>query len=447
MTSKVCKGISDISDISDEKSCNSRENSIPFAENLPVIDICSHLSAEAIFENQPFSNITDLWLKTDPNKQSAMRLVGVEESYITGNASDYEKFDAFCKIMPLYIGNPLYAECHMQLSAFFDCDLPLVPENTERIWCETAKRLAAPQMGIRDLLMQSGIRLLCTLRDPIEAPPAMERAEQSTETLRVLPAWDPNRIFSLSLRGISAYLQKLGDTVGFPVVDCETLFAACTVMMDAFAKAGCRTAVHFFETPLTYLRPDPYHADLILRKALDRDGVGITEEEQALWNLHLLRFFGKYYTAHGWVMQLYRRYNTQNDSHLVPILSYLRSQSALPRILLNGFLPMDADRVFCVQNGCTCGLLRTAYIHNREDDTLFDPSAFAKREPIGLLAQPPSFAEDPLSLARHPAFRRNLRAYLQTLSPTVAPTLLADAYRRTCFDSLNHFFDFGLSCP
>ena len=37
-----------------------------------------------------------------------MRSNGVEEKYITGDASDYEKFEKFAQTLPRAIGNPMY---------------------------------------------------------------------------------------------------------------------------------------------------------------------------------------------------------------------------------------------------------------------------------------------------------------------------------------------------
>ena len=75
---------------------------------LPIVDYHNHLSFEDIKANKRFTNIYDLWIKPDPYKHRAMRMCGVSEKYITGDALDFEKFKAWCSVVPKLIGNPLY---------------------------------------------------------------------------------------------------------------------------------------------------------------------------------------------------------------------------------------------------------------------------------------------------------------------------------------------------
>ena len=77
------------------------------AENLPILDYHCHVSPREIAENRTFSNIAEVWLGGDHYKWRAMRSCGVDERYITGDASDYEKFLAYATVMPKLIGNPL----------------------------------------------------------------------------------------------------------------------------------------------------------------------------------------------------------------------------------------------------------------------------------------------------------------------------------------------------
>ena len=47
-----------------------------------------------------------------------MRSFGIEEKYITGDATDYEKFEAFANVMPYLIGNPMYHWSHLELKRY-----------------------------------------------------------------------------------------------------------------------------------------------------------------------------------------------------------------------------------------------------------------------------------------------------------------------------------------
>ena len=90
-----------------------------YAENLPIIDYHCHLSPREIAEDKHYSNITEVWLYGDHYKWRAMRSCGVSEEYITGNASDYDRFMAYAKCVQFAIGNPLYHWTHLELQRFF----------------------------------------------------------------------------------------------------------------------------------------------------------------------------------------------------------------------------------------------------------------------------------------------------------------------------------------
>ena len=79
-----------------------------YAENLPIYDYHCHISPKEIWENKTYENITQVWLYGDHYKWRIMRAVGIDEKYITGDGSDYEKFLAYAKALSLSIGNPLY---------------------------------------------------------------------------------------------------------------------------------------------------------------------------------------------------------------------------------------------------------------------------------------------------------------------------------------------------
>ncbi|HBE98994.1 MAG TPA: glucuronate isomerase, partial [Firmicutes bacterium] len=61
-------------------------------KDLPIIDYHCHLDQAAIKADKKFTDIGELWLAGDHYKWRAMRMCGVDEYYITGNASFHEKF-------------------------------------------------------------------------------------------------------------------------------------------------------------------------------------------------------------------------------------------------------------------------------------------------------------------------------------------------------------------
>ena len=83
------------------------------AEKMPIIDYHCHIPPSEIAENRKFDNITQVWLGDDHYKWRAIRSNGIPERYITGDASDKEKFEMWAKTLPKALGNPLYHWSHM----------------------------------------------------------------------------------------------------------------------------------------------------------------------------------------------------------------------------------------------------------------------------------------------------------------------------------------------
>ena len=83
------------------------------ARDLPIIDYHCHLDPKLIAIDYQFDNLGELFLGGDHYKWRMMRSFGVDEEYITGNASYKDKFRAFAKALSFAIGNPLYHWTHL----------------------------------------------------------------------------------------------------------------------------------------------------------------------------------------------------------------------------------------------------------------------------------------------------------------------------------------------
>jgi glucuronate isomerase len=86
-----------------------------YAVSMPIIDYHCHLSPKDIAEDRRFSNITQIWLAGDHYKWRAMRAAGVDEQFITGDATDWEKFEKWAETAPKTLRNPLYHWTHLEL--------------------------------------------------------------------------------------------------------------------------------------------------------------------------------------------------------------------------------------------------------------------------------------------------------------------------------------------
>ena len=104
-----------------------------YAENMPIIDYHCHINPQEIFEDRKFKNITEAWLGGDHYKWRIMRACGVDESYVTGNAPDREKFKKYAESLAKSIGNPLYHWSHVELQRYFGISTSLNAESSDAV--------------------------------------------------------------------------------------------------------------------------------------------------------------------------------------------------------------------------------------------------------------------------------------------------------------------------
>ena len=299
--------------------------------DMPILDLYCNLDVSALAQNKRITNITELWLYGDPKKWELMRVCGVDERFITGNASDFEKFRELCRIMPMLIGNPQYITCHVELQRFFGCNLTINSNNCETIWKETSDKLAKQRFGAFDCVKMSGAKTIFVACAPTDSLSPYEVIGARGE-LSVLPVFSPDKCFKLNQKGIEAYLSEVGKTASIDICDYDSFCRAYGILMDRFSAVGCRSAYHKMSADHSFIKPDMHHADLILKKAISGKGAEITRDELSLWKTQLMRFFGAEYSKRNWVMQIEsspsRNYETE------AILSYLSSSNVLPKTVL-----------------------------------------------------------------------------------------------------------------
>lgn len=213
-------------------------------KDLPIIDYHCHLDQNKIRSDAHFSDIGELWLAGDHYKWRAMRLCGVDERFITGNASWHEKFLAYAKIVPQLAGNPLYYWTHMELSQVFGIGEPLNEESAERIYAQANEKLK--HISVRTLLKQYKVEFVATTDDPAD-----DLAAHGTydETI-VAPTFRPDKLLSLN----KAYLDQLGKIVGYPLKTLADILRAAEERLQYFVAHGCRISDHgFLKFPARYV--------------------------------------------------------------------------------------------------------------------------------------------------------------------------------------------------
>ncbi len=89
------------------------------AARLPIIDYHCHLDPGMIAHDHRFDNLGEAWLAGDHYKWRAMRSNGIDEHFITGTASDWEKFEKWAATVPYTMRNPLFHWTHLELRTAF----------------------------------------------------------------------------------------------------------------------------------------------------------------------------------------------------------------------------------------------------------------------------------------------------------------------------------------
>ena len=225
-------------------------------KDLPIIDYHCHISPKMIADNHKFKNAFELFLSGDHYKWRQMRTNGIDESLITGDADDYEKWMAFAKTMPLLIGNPLYHWTHLELKRYFGIDETLSGDTAKDIWDRVNECLAKDEYSVQGLIKMSNVETICTTDAPYDT---LEYHRQLKGfSTKVLPAFRPD----------------LGD-----------IRSDITDRMDFFHENGCRLSDHSV---------DEMNDDVIEK----------------------LIFLGEEYAKRGWIWQLHIGALRNNNSRM-----------------------------------------------------------------------------------------------------------------------------------
>ena len=264
-----------------------------YAEKAPVLDYHCHINPREIAEDRKFDNITQVWLGGDHYKWRFMRSCGVDEHFITGDASDKEKFFKWAEVLGKAIGNPLYHWSHLELQRYFGYTGNLSKKTAEEVWNLCNAKLAEDSMSVRNLIRQSGVTLICTTDDPVDSLEwhAKIAADESFD-VQVLPAWRPDKAMNIEKPEYTEYLATLSTVSGISVHSFATLKKALMNRMDFFASMGCSVSDHALEYVMYYPASDE-EIEAIFSKRLS--GQSVTREEELTFKTAFMIFVGKEY--------------------------------------------------------------------------------------------------------------------------------------------------------
>ncbi|MCR5107431.1 MAG: glucuronate isomerase [Lachnospiraceae bacterium] len=281
---------------------------------IPVLDYHCHINPQEIYEDRKFENIAQVWLGGDHYKWRQMRTNGIDEKYITGDASDREKFQKWAETMPRLIGNPLYHWSHLELRYYFGYQGNLNADTAEEVWNLCNEKLNSDDFTVRNIIRKSNVKLICTTDDPIDSLEWHEKikADESFE-VKVLPAWRPDKINNIEKPEFKEYIAKLSAVSGTEVKDLSSLKAAITKRLDHFAKHGCVVSDHALEYVM-YVPADDNEIDAILKKGLNKEP--ISREDSLKFKTSMMLYLAKEYNKRDWVMQLHYGCKRDNNGYM-----------------------------------------------------------------------------------------------------------------------------------
>ena len=446
-----------------------------YAATTPVLDYHCHINPQEIYEDRQFENITQVWLGGDHYKWRFMRSCGVEERYITGDASDKEKFLKWAEVLGKAIGNPLFHWSHLELQKYFGYHGVLNKKTAEEVWELCNKRLAEPDMTVRNIIKQSHVTLIGTTDDPIDSLECHKKiAEDTTFNVQVLPSWRPDKAMNLEKVTYLDYLAQLSEVAGVKIVTFADLCKALILRMDYFASLGCRVSDHGLEYVM-YAPATAEEIEAIFAKRL-ADGT-VTHEEEIKFKTAFMIFVGKEYAKRDWVLQLHYGCKRDNNtamfdklgpdtgydcinnyapsSDLADYLNALRIDNSLPKTIIYSLNPNDNQAIGtilgCFQDSSAVAKIQqgSAWWFNdhkvgMEDQMISLANLGNLSGFVGMLTDSRSF----LSYTRHDYFRRILcnliGNWVENGEFPADYEILEEIVRGICYNNAVKYFGFDL---
>ena len=294
-----------------------------YAAALPIIDYHNHLSPKDIADNRNFGTLTEAWLEGDHYKWRAMRAFGVSEEYVTGNASDRDKFKKWSEVVPYTIRNPLFHWTHLELQRYFKVDQLLRFETADEIYDTCNTTLGQADFSCPGLLRKMNVELICTTDDPVDDLAFHEQIQSGAIATQVFPTFRPDKLYAVDAKDYLIYIRKLEGTVDFRISSFDELLEAASLRIAFFHKAGGRLADHGFEQ----LYNVPYslsNASQSFNKVLNGKSLDKTEVE--VFKMTMLFELSKMYHQKGWTQQFHlgaiRNNNRRKLKELGPDAGY-----------------------------------------------------------------------------------------------------------------------------
>ena len=286
-----------------------------YAAEMPIIDYHNHLVPQQIADDHQFENITQAWLYGDHYKWRAMRAHGVDEKYITGNASDEEKFMKWAETVPYTMRNPLYHWTHLELQRYFGVTEVLNAASAKRIYDHCAALLKTPEYSVKNLLLKMNVKVLCTTDDPIDDLGYHKQIKASGYAIKVLPTFRPDKAMAVDdVATFNAYVKSLAQVVGYGIQELSTYKKAIGERHDYFHACGGRLSDHGLE----HIYAEDYTEEQIAKIFGQLvSGANVSDHEKWQFKSAMLVYFAHLDHAKGWTQQFHLGALRNNNARLL----------------------------------------------------------------------------------------------------------------------------------
>ncbi len=273
-----------------------------YAKQMPIIDYHCHLSPKDIAEDRIYKNISEVWIHGDHYKWRAMRTFGIDEKYITGNASDKEKFKHWAKTVPYTLRNPLYHWTHLELQRYFDINELLTSNNADEIYKMASKKLNTSEFSCQNLLKKMNVEVVCTTEDPVDKLEYHQLHAKSDSTIKMSTSFRPDKSILIEDNSYNDYINTLEKVSEIPINSYPDLQKALKSRIQYFDKNGCKLSDH----GLSFISCVPFteiEVNAIFKKRRNNKALSPAEIEK--FKSAILLFLAEAYHEVEWVQQFH----------------------------------------------------------------------------------------------------------------------------------------------